>query len=118
MDHKLRVIVRLDIEATSAVLEVNGCLTDKSCRALLPIIRRAGSLIQGLNVVVDLSLARHIDASALDILYHLNDGPDVDADLAPFGGSNPHVSVSAPAVLPECPAWQVSCPPTAAKVAA
>lgn len=114
MDHKLRVIVRLDIDATSVFLEVNGCLTDKSCHALLPVIRRAGSLIQGLNVVVDLSRARHIDTSALEILNHLNYSSNQGAETASMQG----VSVSAPAVLPECPAWQISPPATVQEVAA
>ncbi len=114
MDCKLRVIVSLDVDTTSAVLEVNGCLPDTSCHALLPIIRRAGSLIHGLNVAVDLSRARHIDASALDTLNHLNCSSSQDAKTASIEG----LRVSAPAGLPECPARQISRPATAQKVAA
>lgn len=73
MDHKLRVLVRLDIDRNSAVLAINGCLTSESYRALLPIIRRASALMNGLAVVVDLSNAMHVDRAAAEALGdHIN----------------------------------------------
>ncbi|WP_458116009.1 hypothetical protein [Arthrobacter sp. D2-10] len=68
MDHKLRILVRLDIDRNSAVLAVNGCLTIESYRALLPVIRRASALVKGLAIVVDLRDAIHIDGAAVEAL--------------------------------------------------
>jgi hypothetical protein len=68
MDHKVRILVRLDIDRNSAVLAVNGCLTTESYRALLPVIRRANALVNGLAVMVDLRNAIHIDGAAADAL--------------------------------------------------
>lgn len=118
MDHELRVLVRLDIDATSAVLEVNGCLTEKSCQALLPVIRRAGSLIPGLDVIVDLSHARYIEASALDILHQLNPAPGAVIPRAAIDGRQTFVHITAPAVLPICPAQHALRPAAAAEAAA
>lgn len=47
MDHKLRVLVGLDIDSTTAVLEVIRCLTESNCLALVPIIRRTAALVDG-----------------------------------------------------------------------
>lgn len=68
MEHKLRVLVRLDIDRNAAVLAVNGCLTSDSYSALLPVIRRTSALINGLNVVIDLRNATHIDGAAAEAL--------------------------------------------------
>lgn len=64
MNHKLRILVRLDLDHRSAVLAVNGCLTIENYRVLLPVIRRASALMDGLAVTVDFSDALHVDAGA------------------------------------------------------
>lgn len=75
MDHKLRVLVRLDLDRSAAVLEVSGCLTAETCDALVSVIRRTGTLIEGVGVVggmvtvVDLRDADHIDSQALKELH-------------------------------------------------
>ncbi len=104
MDHKLRVHVRLDLMPTSAILEVAGCLTETSCKALLPIIRRAGVLRKGLLVTVDLTNARHIDPAALEFLQRASRSRDAGSPspgLADFHGT---LAIVAPPVLPGCPA--------------
>lgn len=68
MNHKLRILVRLDIDRNSAVLAVTGCLTAESYRALLPVIRRANALVDGLAVIVDLRNAIHVDRAAAEAL--------------------------------------------------
>ncbi|GAB3553517.1 hypothetical protein GCM10027404_26160 [Arthrobacter tumbae] len=98
MDHKLRVLVRLDVDRTAAVLAVNGCLTETNYFALLPIARRAHSLIRGLSVTVDLTGARHIDANSIDLLERALTA--VPAHTAPSDAFR----VQIPAALPECPA--------------
>lgn len=86
-------------------MEVAGCLTEDSCRSLLPVIRRALGLAGGGSVSVDLSRARHIEQSALDFLnlfaMQQADGP---AQAAPDQtGPAALLSVNAPDVLPHCP---------------
>ncbi|MDQ6753601.1 MAG: hypothetical protein M3017_09360 [Actinomycetota bacterium] len=108
MDHKLRVHVRLDMMPTSAVLEVAGCLTETSCKALLPIIRRAGVLRKGLLVTVDLTHARHIDPAALESLQRASRGQHGRSHypgLADFHGT---LDIVAPPVLPGCPALRAA----------
>jgi hypothetical protein len=60
VDHKIRVLVRLDVDTTSAYLEVAGCLTPLSCQALFPILDRVSGLLPNLYVTVDLHGAAHI----------------------------------------------------------
>ncbi|MGP5726220.1 hypothetical protein ACTXOR_10600 [Arthrobacter rhombi] len=106
MEHKLRVLVRLDVKTTNnsthAVLDVGGCLTSDSCEALFPIIRRTRSLIEGLSVLVDLSEVGHIDDDGLAVLQEfIADGRDVSVSATGSGG-NGSVEVIVPAVLPTC----------------
>lgn len=67
MDHKLRIIVRLDL-GQAATLLIASCPTDDTFKALVPIVRRTSSLVFGQAVCVDLSDARHVEASALEKL--------------------------------------------------
>ncbi|WP_434612291.1 hypothetical protein [Arthrobacter sp. A5] len=92
MDHKLRVVVRLNIEPASAVIAVSGCVTDANATALLPIIRRTGELIGCPVISVDMSAAWHVDQGALDYLKFLGTGLASD----PF-------NVIVPIPLPACP---------------
>lgn len=95
MEHKLRILIRLDFDRSSAVLAVNGCLTPENYRALLPVIRRASALIEGLNVVVDLRTATHVDGTAAEALN--------DAIADEFAHHEVGlVTVQYPGVLPAC----------------
>jgi hypothetical protein len=58
MDHKLRVLVRLDIDGGTAWIEVGGNVTARSVQALYVVAKRANALMQDLNVVLDLRRAR------------------------------------------------------------
>ncbi|MCZ2404621.1 hypothetical protein IV498_15900 [Paenarthrobacter sp. Z7-10] len=98
MDHKLHVLVRLDVDSTAAVLEVSGCLTESNCPALLPIIRRAAVLVEGLCVKVDLQQAKHIDLAGLRALQLLSTGRQPKA-----AGGDVSFTITSPAVLPACP---------------
>lgn len=95
MDHKLRVLVRLDIDRNSAVLAVNGCLTCESYRALVPVIRRTSALINGLDVLIDLCNAIHIDGAAADALKESINADYLHHDVG-------IVSVQLPDVYPVC----------------
>ncbi|MCC3267216.1 hypothetical protein [Arthrobacter gengyunqii] len=96
MDHKLRVLVRLDADPADAVLHVSGCLTADSCRALPPLVREAAALVDGNRITVDLTKARHIEREAVAFL---RSGTD-------FGKSG--LMVKCPDPLPQCPARKPS----------
>ena len=105
MDHKLRVLVRLDIDRTSAVIEVSGCLTADSCTALLPLFHRMERLAHGMVITVDLSDAQHIERRGLEVLERFGAGEEVGAaQPGPFTGT---LAVAAPADLPQCSALSI-----------
>ena len=54
MNHKLRVLVRVDADPGHVTLEVAGCLTRASYPALLHIMRRASRLAAGSDTSIDL----------------------------------------------------------------
>ena len=98
MEHKLRVLVRLDLDPTSAVLEVTGCLTVDSCHALPPLIRRTASLVGGHLVTVDLTPAKHIERDAVSYLEGVaGGGRDVITELR----------IQCPEKLPDCPSLRL-----------
>ncbi|HXD29435.1 MAG TPA: hypothetical protein VN621_11835 [Arthrobacter sp.] len=110
MDHKLQVLVKLNIDSTSAVLDVGGCLTRGSCQALFPIIRRTASLAHGLEVTVDLSAVDHIDEDGLWLLRDFGAGKFMDStspDGRGFGGVR---DIVVPEHLPECEALRARNP--------
>lgn len=100
MEHGLHVLVRFDIDQTSARIEVSGCVTDAGCGSLFPVIDRTCSMTGDLPVTVDLSRAGHIDTPALERLQQFcaTQSPQETG----HGESEIRVSVTAPAVLPDC----------------
>ena len=54
MNHKLRVLVRVDADPGLVTLEITGCLTPIDFPSLLHIMRRAGRLGAGADVLIDL----------------------------------------------------------------
>lgn len=103
MDHKLLVRVRLDMDCASAVIKIDGCLTDQSCTALFPLIRRLQGLSRGITVTVDLSDAKHIESRGLESLQLLSQGEPVGTAIldVPFQGT---VNITVPPDLHRCPA--------------
>ncbi|MCC9173284.1 hypothetical protein [Arthrobacter sp. zg-Y179] len=69
MESKLRVAVRLDLDARQACLEVHGRVTEQNCRVLYVLARRANAALPGLFVVLDLQKASATDG-ALAALSH------------------------------------------------
>lgn len=117
MDHKLRVNVHLDLTPSSAVLEVAGCVTGTNCKAILPIIRRAGVVFGDLQVTVDLSRTRHIDPEALDYLQAASQGQYARSPYPGLGDFHGRLDIVAPPELPGCPALRAAttrCVPAAA----
>ncbi len=113
MNHKLRVLVRVDVDPGQVTLEVTGCLTQASYPALLHIVRRASRLAAGADVTIDLHGASHLDP---EILLHLrqltgNHGPAaLPADdqesapdvAAPGKAGEFRLRLQEPAELPIC----------------
>lgn len=65
MNHKLRVLVRVDADTGHVTLEASGCLTQDSYPALLHIMRRSSRLAAGADVSLDLYNASHLDPEIL-----------------------------------------------------
>lgn len=92
MDHKLSVLVQVDLDGAYVRLLVTGRLTEANQHALHPLIRRARTLLPPVTVSIDLTAAEHVEAIAVDLLRWT-----VDHDEALSGGSP--VEVLVPAVL-------------------
>lgn len=68
MEHKLSVLVQVDLDGTSMCLGITGCLTEATQRALHPVMRRALTANPGMQVSVDLRCAEHIEIAGVDLL--------------------------------------------------
>ncbi|MFE7630985.1 hypothetical protein [Kocuria sp. NPDC057446] len=68
MDHKLSVLVQVDLDGAYVRLVVTGCLTEANQHVLYPMVRRARALMPPVTVSVDLTAAGHVEAIAVDLL--------------------------------------------------
>ncbi len=108
VNHKLRVLVRVDVDPGHVTLEVTGCLTQSDFPALLHIMRRAGRLGAGTGVLVDLHGASHLDPEILLQLRSIADASAAAPSRAPgpdgtAAGKQPfRVTLAEPADLPIC----------------
>ena len=109
VNHKLRVLVRVDVDPGHVTLEVTGCLTQSDFPSLLHIMRRAGRLGAGTDVLVDLHGSSHLDPEILLQLRSIADGSGAAAGSGagtPAGtaaGKEPfRVTLAEPADLPIC----------------
>ncbi|MEB2528516.1 hypothetical protein CIK52_16560 [Kocuria rosea] len=68
MDHKLSVLVQIDLHGAYVRLIVTGCVTEANQHALHPLVARARTLIPPVAVTVDLTTAEHVEAGAVDLL--------------------------------------------------
>ncbi|GEO95952.1 hypothetical protein [Kocuria turfanensis] len=96
MDHKLSVLVQVDLDGRYVRLLVTGCLTEANQHALHPLIRRARTLIPPVTVSVDLTAAEHVEGSAVG---QLRTAVDHDPTLE---GTSP-VELLLSCALPEHP---------------
>ena len=96
MDHKLSVLVQIDLDGAYVRLLVTGCVTEASQQALYPLIRRARTLIPPVTVTVDLTAAEHVEVVGVDLLRWA-----VDHDES-MGGAGP-VQILLPDELPDHP---------------
>lgn len=108
MNHKLRVLVRVDVDPGLVTLEVTGCLTQPDFPTLLHILRRAGRLGAGTDVLVDLHGSSHLDP---EILLQLRSIAEAGMSGGPGGAARTvaaaeeqtfRVTLAEPADLPIC----------------
>jgi hypothetical protein len=97
VNHKLRVLVRVDVDPGHVTLEVTGCLTQADFPALLHILRRTGRLESGAEVRVDLHGASHLDPEMLLQLRSIAAASEGQAGTEQF-----RVMLKEPAELPIC----------------
>lgn len=107
MDHKLRLVLRLDADLQSAVFDLRGCLTVPAVAVLRRLFLNSRALNDQLTLSLDLRAARHIEPAALAAL-NLDPFPPVSAT-----GADPVVhttldrvgplKVLFPPVWPICP---------------
>lgn len=71
LNHKLRVLVRVDVDPGRVTLEVSGCLTQANYPVLLHIMRRGRRLSPQQDITVDLHKASHLDPEVLMYLRHI-----------------------------------------------
>jgi len=104
VNHKLRVLVRVEADPGPVTLEVTGCLTVSDSSALLHIMRRAGRLGSGTDVTIDLHGASHLDPEVLLELRRMAaTGPLSGPDAWATGGAWPFsFALDEPAELPIC----------------
>lgn len=103
VNHKLRVLVRVDVDPGHVTLEVTGCLTQPDFPSLLHIMRRAGRLGAGTDVIIDLHGASHLDPEILLQLRSTADASVAAGAPGPGAGAEPfRVTLAEPADLPIC----------------
>jgi hypothetical protein len=104
MNHKLRVLVRMDVDPAHVTLEITGCVTQSDSATLMHIVRRACRLEAGAEVVIDLHGASHLDPEVLLDLRRLVDSKPLP--IADAGDAAPAVPfrlvLDEPTVLPIC----------------
>jgi hypothetical protein len=54
---KLKVLVRLDVDGARAHIQIRGTITERNLGAVYALVRRAGTITDGLAVVLDLRRA-------------------------------------------------------------
>ena len=68
MDHKLSVVVQIDLDGRYVRLVVTGCVTETNQHALYPLIRKSRTMIPSATVTIDLTAAEHVEPGAVDLL--------------------------------------------------
>lgn len=98
MNHKLRALIRVEIDPGHVILEASGCLTQANYPVLLHIMRRGRRLAPEQALTVDLRAATHIDPEVLMYLRHVA-GRETDAGRG--GGETVNHPEAFPLVLVE-----------------
>jgi hypothetical protein len=83
MDHKLSVLVQIDLHGAYVRLVVTGCVTEANQHVLHPLVARARTLIPPVAVAVDLTGAEHVEEGAVDLLRWALEHDDTAAGAGP-----------------------------------
>lgn len=70
MNHKLRVLVRVDLDPGRVTLEIGGCLTQTNFPVLLHLLLRAQRLGTGPCITLDFRGSSHLEPSVLSYLQN------------------------------------------------
>ena len=103
MDHRLSVLVQVDLHGRSVRLVVTGCVTEVNHHVLSPLIRRARLLIPAATVEVELTAAGHVEALAVELLHRAVELLHRAVDHDPSLEKPSPVRVLLPAELPNHP---------------
>jgi hypothetical protein len=107
LNHKLRVLVRVDFDPGRVTLEVTGCVTQANYPVLLHIMRRGRRLAPDPDpeITVDLHSASHLDPEVLMYLRHIA-GRDAEGSQTPAervnGSEAFQLRLAEPAEVPVC----------------
>ncbi|MFF0945164.1 hypothetical protein ACFYE2_13185 [Kocuria sp. CPCC 205300] len=83
MDHKLSVLVQIDLDGRYVRLVVTGCLTEANQHVLYPLVRRVRTLVPPVTISIDLTGAGHVEAIAVDLLRWAVDHEETVAGPGP-----------------------------------
>jgi hypothetical protein len=96
LNHKLRVLVRLDLDCGQAEVAAQGHVTARSLQALYVVVKRANHLKEGLHLVLDVSHAV-VEPASLEQLRECSASHHLPAAIDPLQ-SECQLSIVAPAV--------------------
>jgi hypothetical protein len=71
VNHKLRVVVRVDLDPVRVTLEIGGCLTQTNFPVLLHLLLRAQRLATSPSITLDFRDASHLEPSVLSYLQNV-----------------------------------------------
>lgn len=97
VDHKLSVVVRVEVDGNAVQLVATGCLTEDSQQALLSLIRQARAVNYRVQVTVDLTGTHHVEPAGLNRLRSAVDHDEHEED------PGQPVLFVVPEPLPVCP---------------
>lgn len=116
LNHKLRVLVRVDLDPGRVTLEIGGCLTQANFPVLLHLLLRAQRLATGPSITLDFRDSTHLEPSVVSYLQHvalpesLRDSEPADvhhelgnAAAALEGAETFELTLLEPDELPVCP---------------
>ncbi len=82
MNSKLNIVVRVDLDHAKALVIAKGHITVHSVNALYVVVKRANSLLEGLDLKLDISHAR-VDEEALEMLHTASETHHLPARIDP-----------------------------------
>ncbi|QOD02607.1 hypothetical protein IDT60_14785 [Pseudarthrobacter sp. BIM B-2242] len=82
MNSKLNIVVRMDLDHAKALVIAKGHITIHSVNALYVVVKRANSLMDGLDLKLDITHAR-VDEDALETLHAASESHHLPARIDP-----------------------------------